>query len=164
MQAGTPRVAYTVEKEIRGVAIRDTWVALYGLEVLRCTNTPSFSPLVPVEEGDEIAGGAMNHRIGLAGNLDDSVDDALEYTEDGDYDEMIANVMEDDLDEDMGEDHDHDHEGDECDDQIHEGPVFDPASLGLREINNLAHFGVSSHKPGNGVDELLSDDLDKYWQ
>ena len=108
--------------------------------------------------------GIMNPRMGLAGNLDDSVDDALEYTEDGDYDEMIANVMDDDLDEDMGEDHDHDHEGDDCDDQIHEGPVFDPTSLGLREINNLAHFGVSSHKPGNGVDELLSDDLDKYWQ
>jgi anaphase-promoting complex subunit 10 len=36
--------------------------------------------------------------------------------------------------------------------------------MGLKEINNLAHFGVSSHKPGNGVEELLSDDLDKYWQ
>ncbi|KAK4198643.1 galactose-binding domain-like protein [Triangularia verruculosa] len=43
-------------------------------------------------------------------------------------------------------------------------PPFDPAALGLKEINNLAHFGVSSHKPGNGVDELLSDDTDKYWQ
>ena len=29
-------------------------------------------------------------------------------------------------------------------------PVFDPAALGLKEINNLANFGVSSHKPGNG--------------
>ncbi|KAK4180702.1 galactose-binding domain-like protein [Triangularia setosa] len=43
-------------------------------------------------------------------------------------------------------------------------PPFDPAALGLKEINNLAHFGVSSHKPGNGVAELLSDDTDKYWQ
>ncbi|KAH8847594.1 hypothetical protein MCOR27_004477 [Pyricularia oryzae] len=43
-------------------------------------------------------------------------------------------------------------------------PVFDPAAIGLKEINNLAHFSVSSHKPGNGVAELLGDDLDKYWQ
>lgn len=42
--------------------------------------------------------------------------------------------------------------------------MFDPSAIGLREINNLAHFGVSSHKPGNGVEELLSEDLDKYWQ
>lgn len=41
---------------------------------------------------------------------------------------------------------------------------FDPMLLGLKEINNLAHFSVSSHKPGNGVEELLSDDLSKYWQ
>ncbi|KAK5651951.1 hypothetical protein OQA88_11493 [Cercophora sp. LCS_1] len=43
-------------------------------------------------------------------------------------------------------------------------PPFDPVAVGLKEINNLANFGVSSHKPGNGVEELLSDDLDKYWQ
>ncbi|EPE06398.1 anaphase-promoting complex subunit 10 [Ophiostoma piceae UAMH 11346] len=42
--------------------------------------------------------------------------------------------------------------------------AFDPMSLGLKEINNLAHFSVSSHKPGNGVEELLNDDLDKFWQ
>ncbi|KAK3396933.1 putative DOC1 protein [Sordaria brevicollis] len=42
--------------------------------------------------------------------------------------------------------------------------MFDPTAIGLREINNLAHFGVSSHKPGNGVEELLTEDLDKYWQ
>lgn len=50
---------------------------------------------------------------------------------------------------------------DEAEDTV---PVFDPAAVGLKEINNLAHFSVSSHKPGNGVAELLSDDLDKYWQ
>ena len=42
--------------------------------------------------------------------------------------------------------------------------AFDPLALGLKEINNLAHFSVSSHKPGNGVEELLNDDLDKFWQ
>jgi Anaphase-promoting complex, subunit 10 (APC10) len=58
------------------------------------------------------------------------------------------------------------HENDEhvdSDEQL-QSSVFDPTAIGLKEINNLAHFGVSSHKPGNGVQELLSDDLDKYWQ
>ncbi|KAK0736075.1 galactose-binding domain-like protein [Apiosordaria backusii] len=61
-------------------------------------------------------------------------------------------------------------EDDFDDDQEHDGsgqaqePPFDPAAIGLKEINNLAHFGVSSHKPGNGVAELLSEDTDKYWQ
>lgn len=56
-------------------------------------------------------------------------------------------------------------EGDDVEggDEDHVGYI-DPTSVGLKEINNLAHFGVSSHKPGNGVEELLSDDLDKYWQ
>lgn len=73
-------------------------------------------------------------------------------------------MMEGDLDVDI-----HDEEGAPTEDFEYEEmedttPVFDPAALGLKEINNLAHFSVSSHKPGNGVAELLSDDLDKYWQ
>ncbi|TWU78886.1 anaphase promoting complex subunit doc1 [Metarhizium rileyi] len=42
--------------------------------------------------------------------------------------------------------------------------LADPAALGLKEISNLGRFTVSSHKPGNGVDELRSDDLKLYWQ
>lgn len=42
--------------------------------------------------------------------------------------------------------------------------LFDPVQLGLKEINNLAHFSVSSHKPGSGVEALLHDDLGRYWQ
>ncbi|KAL8301029.1 hypothetical protein RB593_000027 [Gaeumannomyces tritici] len=73
-------------------------------------------------------------------------------------------MMEGDLDVDI-----HDEEGAPTDDFEYEEmedtvPPFDPAALGLKEINNLAHFSVSSHKPGNGVAELLNDDLDKYWQ
>ncbi|KAJ4269627.1 hypothetical protein NW762_001295 [Fusarium torreyae] len=43
-------------------------------------------------------------------------------------------------------------------------PLFDPATAGLKEISNLARFTVSSHKPGNGVEELKSDDLKLFWQ
>ncbi|KAK3356768.1 galactose-binding domain-like protein [Lasiosphaeria hispida] len=79
---------------------------------------------------------------------DDNIDD----------DELLGEVM----DEDLGEDHEND---EHIDSDAHlQSPPFDPSAIGLKEINNLAHFGVSSHKPGNGVEELLSDDLDKYWQ
>lgn len=80
-------------------------------------------------------------------------------------DEMLDQDLDDDLDEDIPEDHVEGAEGDEADAEVEdEAAYFDPTSMGLKEINNLAHFGVSSHKPGNGVEELLSDDLDKYWQ
>ncbi|EFY90349.1 hypothetical protein J3459_006514 [Metarhizium acridum] len=42
--------------------------------------------------------------------------------------------------------------------------LVDPVALGLKEISNLGRFTVSSHKPGNGVEELRSDDLKLYWQ
>ncbi|KAH6896875.1 anaphase-promoting complex, subunit 10-domain-containing protein [Thelonectria olida] len=42
--------------------------------------------------------------------------------------------------------------------------LIDPATIGLKEISNLAKFTVSSHKPGNGVEELRSDDLKLFWQ
>lgn len=48
------------------------------------------------------------------------------------------------------------------DDEPH--PPFNPIALGLKEIGGLAHFRVSSYKPGNGVEELISDDTDRYWQ
>ncbi|KAK0614884.1 anaphase-promoting complex, subunit 10-domain-containing protein [Bombardia bombarda] len=77
-------------------------------------------------------------------------------------DEFLDDVMDEDLGEDLDDEQNQDDQDIE-DDEIM-GPVFDPAAIGLKEINNLAHFGVSSHKPGNGVEELLSDDLDKFWQ
>ncbi|KND94344.1 Anaphase-promoting complex subunit 10 [Tolypocladium ophioglossoides CBS 100239] len=43
-------------------------------------------------------------------------------------------------------------------------PLFDPATVGLKEISNLGKFTVSSHKPGSGVEELRGDDLKQYWQ
>jgi len=77
-------------------------------------------------------------------------------------DDLLDDAMDGDLgDEDLDEDHE-EVEQVESDEPLE--PVFDAAALGLKEINNLANFGVSSHKPGNGVEELLSEDLDKYWQ
>ncbi|KAL2018984.1 hypothetical protein VTK56DRAFT_10209 [Thermocarpiscus australiensis] len=77
-----------------------------------------------------------------------------------DDDEQLGDLMaEEAFEEEMGE---HDEHA-ESEEQL-QSPAFDPMSAGLKEINNLAHFGVSSHKPGNGVEELLSEDLDKYWQ
>lgn len=77
-------------------------------------------------------------------------------------DELLGDIMTEDLADEMSEHDEHD-EHVESEEQL-QGPAFDPSELGLREINNLAHFGVSSHKPGSGVKELLSEDLDKYWQ
>ncbi|KAF6808757.1 anaphase promoting complex subunit 10 [Colletotrichum sojae] len=45
-----------------------------------------------------------------------------------------------------------------------EEPEFDPLAAGLKEISNLGKFTVSSHKPGNGVDQLRNDSLKTYWQ
>ncbi len=87
---------------------------------------------------------------------------SLDFQGEGD-DEVLMEDMDEDLGENVAEGQVEDEDADaEPDD--HEGAYFDPTSMGLKEINNLAHFGVSSHKPGNGVEELLSDDLDKYWQ
>lgn len=78
-----------------------------------------------------------------------------------------------DLDEDMGQDvpdlDEYEAEGEEeldehDDDDVGAGMPFDPIALGLKEINNLARCRVSTFKPGNGVKELLDDDLGQYWQ
>ncbi|KAK4120371.1 galactose-binding like protein [Parathielavia appendiculata] len=82
-------------------------------------------------------------------------------------DELLGDVVTAEMGDEMGdemdddEEDDEEHPGSEAEEQDH---AFNPAALGLKEINNLAHFGVSSHRPGNGVAELLSEDLDKYWQ
>lgn len=78
-----------------------------------------------------------------------------------------------DLDEDMGQDvpdlDEYEAEGEDeldehDDDDVGAGMPFDPIALGLKEINNLARCRVSTFKPGNGVKELLDDDLGQYWQ
>ncbi|KAM3067341.1 hypothetical protein ACMFMG_005299 [Clarireedia jacksonii] len=43
-------------------------------------------------------------------------------------------------------------------------PPFDAATLGLKEIGNLASWTVSSSKPGCGVPALRDDDTNLFWQ
>lgn len=77
-----------------------------------------------------------------------------------------------DEDEDMGEsegevpfgDSDEALEEDDLGGDDDPAPPFNPISMGLKEIGGLAHFRVSSFKPGNGVEELVNDDTDRYWQ
>jgi hypothetical protein len=92
-----------------------------------------------------------------------------------DFDEETggSNTDEDDIDNDgmeNGDGEDADvtgdedvEEGEEGDGQEDEVP-FDPASVGLKEISNLASFTVSSYKPGCGVKELRDDDVNLFWQ
>ncbi|UKZ77307.1 hypothetical protein TrVFT333_005027 [Trichoderma virens FT-333] len=86
-------------------------------------------------------------------------DDAMSQ---GQYDAEEASLDEN-LDENVDENDD-----DNVDDQV-EGEqeplaMMDPVVFGLKEISNLGKFTVSSHKPGNGVEQLRSDDLTSYWQ
>ncbi|QYS98346.1 DOC domain-containing protein [Trichoderma simmonsii] len=86
-------------------------------------------------------------------------DDAMSQ---GQYDAEEAS-----LDENLDENVD-DNDDDNVDEQV-EGEqeplaMMDPVVFGLKEISNLGKFTVSSHKPGNGVEQLRSDDLTSYWQ
>ncbi|OAA63204.1 anaphase promoting complex subunit 10 [Cordyceps fumosorosea ARSEF 2679] len=64
----------------------------------------------------------------------------------------------------IGEQVEDDEDEEEQEEQEEQEILVDPASIGLKEISNLGKFTVSSHKPGNGVAELRSDDLKLYWQ
>ncbi|KAK4159699.1 putative anaphase-promoting complex subunit 10 [Cladorrhinum sp. PSN259] len=127
--------------------------------------TESTTPTAPTRDVQDMEEEQTSDLIGSP----EPVTDLPEQVEDpeGDHDEdaYFGDYMGDDV-EGTAEGYDDDQEHDALggsDDLLHE-PTFDPAALGLKEINNLAHFGVSSHKPGNGVAELLSDDPEKYWQ
>lgn len=75
-----------------------------------------------------------------------------------------------DLEDGEGLSQDTEEEGEEDDDQHNEDGAstssvqFDPVILGLKEISNLGKVVVSSYKPENGVEELRSDDLSRFWQ
>ncbi|KAM0330584.1 hypothetical protein ACHAQA_003532 [Verticillium albo-atrum] len=90
-----------------------------------------------------------------------SPEEADEYTsaeDDGDdHFNGQEEYMEEQVDEQIEDQLEEDHEGDLA-------AHFDPSARGLKEISNLGKFTVSSHKPGNGVDEMRSDDTDEYWQ
>lgn len=87
-----------------------------------------------------------------------------------DDDDAMSQGQYDDEEASLGENEDFDgNAADNCDDQVEEvqeeEPLpIDPAVFGLKEISNLGKFTVSSHKLGNGVEQLRSDESTSYWQ
>lgn len=88
--------------------------------------------------------------------------DAREHFEDVDDDEDMGEESEGHIG--FGAGQDDDEETDELDEDGMPKAPFNPIAMGLKEINGLAHFRVSSFKPGNGVEELTNDDIERYWQ
>lgn len=83
-------------------------------------------------------------------NINDDDSDGIDNDEIGDENvEDVEVTGDEEAEEDEGED---------------EEPPFDPASVGLKEISNLANFTVSSYKPGCGVQALRDDDPHLFWQ
>lgn len=100
---------------------------------------------VPVEFNSEVADFDRTEA-----DMDDDSDD-IDNDEVGDENVDDAEVTGD---EEVGEE----------EDIGEEDPPFDPASVGLKEISNLASFTVSSYKPGCGVQALRDDDPHMFWQ
>ncbi|KAK0710770.1 galactose-binding domain-like protein [Lasiosphaeris hirsuta] len=165
------RAPITFDQENEEAVLEGIQLGTYDVqEVMALTNFRLPAPIGDAHDSDN-EDFTRDLNAGLRGSAF-SNDDA-EARMDAEYggaddDDDLGGDLGDDLgdDEVFGEVMDEDHENDEhIDSDAHlQGPPFDPSAIGLKEINNLAHFGVSSHKPGNGVAELLSDDLDKYWQ
>lgn len=160
-RALTKRAPIIFDKENEDAVLDGIEDGIYSYdEVVALTDyrgPPVLAPTRDVPDSDE---GEMAETDDGAfeGEVISDEEVAEEFVE-GEDEEFLGDMME----EDMGEEYVEDHEHPDSEDNLPE-PIFDPAAVGLKEINNLAHFGVSSHKPGNGVPELLSDDTDKYWQ
>ncbi|KAI1851785.1 hypothetical protein JX265_011020 [Neoarthrinium moseri] len=111
---------------------------------------------------------AEDDEFSLVDSDEEDVADSPEVTNDDDDDEDGDDINEggdengngDDADATGEEDVDEADEGEEHEEE----PMFDPASVGLKEISNLASFTVSSYKPGCGVKELRDDDVNQFWQ
>lgn len=126
--------------------------------------TRAATPNEPLDSDEEGLAESPSGRDQILQDQSSSDDESSgDRVNEDDYEMISTEVMEGELVEEEVDQHEEDDEEAITDEQV---PImfFDPAAMGLKEINNLAHFGVSSHKPGNGVDELLSEDLDKYWQ
>ncbi|KAI9904617.1 hypothetical protein N3K66_001146 [Trichothecium roseum] len=120
--------------------------------------------------------GRLHHeRMAAMDHLDEhELQQIMDYEAAHDHDEMdedmdpeeVNTSIEDGMEEDMGGSFGPNDDGDDEDVGDIPEPVIlaDPATMGLKEISNLAKFTVSSHKPGNGVEELRVDDLHQYWQ
>jgi len=169
---GGKRAPITYDTENAQAVIRGIETGLYDAdEVMAWTNYRAFTPPAPVDDSNDFSDDPGLTQFTAQEYPDEDVDDDLEgedmedeadhedFGHPDDDQDLLDEIMDEDL---MDHMHDQD-EQIESDDDLQEAP-FDPAAIGLKEINNLAHFGVSSHKPGNGVEELLSDDVSKFWQ
>lgn len=135
-----------------------------NLELGRAPESEQDANLEPVQVSEDDP--EQDHDIENQGVNMDSIDEILAAANSVDY-----TPEDEDEDEDMGDDVDLDYEdgediGDEDEHDMDAMPSapFNPIAMGLKEIGGLAHFRVSSYKPGNGVDELKNDDTDRYWQ
>ncbi|KAK3684068.1 galactose-binding domain-like protein [Podospora appendiculata] len=159
------RAPITFEQENENAVLDGIEAGIYDInEVIWWTDHHLYSHTAAIgdahDSDDEHLGPSHNPPSeGEGGEGTDTSEAETGAAFDDDADEYFGDIMDEDLAEELDEE-----DPDNEDEEINLGPVFDPAAMGLKEINNLAHFGVSSHKPGNGVEELLSDDLDKYWQ
>jgi anaphase-promoting complex subunit 10 len=155
-------IVFDQENEI--AVLEGLELGIYDLdEVMALTNLPFSFPTAATRDHDISDDERIRFEGGGYERGEMSDEELMEGLGEGD-DELLGDVMADEMGEEMGDDdEDEDDEHLESEDEM-EDHAFNPAALGLKEINNLAHFGVSSHRPGNGVPELLSDDLDKYWQ
>lgn len=139
-------------------------------EIIAMTNNSFFGPSAAVAGATQAALFRRLHEQEVDDDDESPIPDDVGFGAELENEMDPNDISPDDMDSDEPDQEDGEEDGDtdEPNDlQVgDQSPVafFDPTVMGLKEINNLAHFGVSSHKPGNGVDELLSDDLDKYWQ
>jgi anaphase-promoting complex subunit 10 len=151
------------EQENEAAVLEGLELGIYDFdEVMALTNLSFSFPTAAATRDHDISDDERIRFEGGGYERDDMSDEELMEGLGEGEDELLGDVMADEMGEEMGDD-DEDDEHLESEDEM-EDHAFNPAALGLKEINNLAHFGVSSHRPGNGVSELLSDDLDKYWQ
>ena len=149
-----------------GVATRDPRLSMPPVDSDESSSEPDLSTL-----------GRLHHeRMAAMDHLDEhELQQIMDYEAAHDHDEMeedmdpeeVNTSIEDGMEEDMGGSfgpNDHDDDEEDVGDIPEPAILADPATMGLKEISNLAKFTVSSHKPGNGVEELRVDDLHQYWQ
>ncbi|KXJ97372.1 anaphase-promoting complex, subunit 10-domain-containing protein [Microdochium bolleyi] len=113
------------------------------------------TPQVPNDDddGDHHAEESYLANLDTTGQEDYDVTHEAEEDDDDDEEEEGDTKTSDDGEQDEDDAADEDDEG-----------SFDASATGLKEISNLACFTVSSYKPGCGVKELRSDDMNQYWQ
>ncbi|KAH7040646.1 anaphase-promoting complex, subunit 10-domain-containing protein [Microdochium trichocladiopsis] len=142
---GRPRSALLFLETTAPVSIRD--------DSPRTIDTDSYSQ-VPNEDDD----GDHQAEESYLANLDTQQEEDYDVTQEDDEDGV------DDVDDegDTKATDDGEQEGEDVGED--DESSFDASATGLKEISNLACFTVSSYKPGCGVKELRSDDMNQYWQ